>query len=124
MHDVIPGILEKDLQEIEKKLQIIKPFSRRVHIDILDGKFFESVSFLDPKPFAKYKDDFFMEVHFMVENPVEYLKPFAAAGFKRFLGHVEKMQGYGGICRRRTNIRGSRTCFDFETPIEFNKCSF
>ena len=27
----------------------------------------------------------------MVEEPVNYLKPFAAAGFKRFLGHVEKM---------------------------------
>lgn len=92
MYDVIPGILEKDFLEIEKKLQIIKPFSRRVHIDVLDGKFSESVSFNDPTPFAKYKDDFFMEVHFMVEEPAQYVKQFAGAGFKRFLGHVEKME--------------------------------
>lgn len=91
MHNIIPGILEKDFAEIEKKLSIIKPFSRYAHIDIIDGKFFKDETFLDPKPFAKYKDEFFLEVHLMVENPTSYIKPFAAAGFKRFLGHIEKM---------------------------------
>lgn len=92
MHTVVPGILEKDWLEIEKKLEIIKPFSRNVHIDVLDGRFSEETSFLDPTPFKKYKDEFFMEVHLMVEDPIKYLKPFADCGFKRFLGHVEKMQ--------------------------------
>lgn len=92
MHDIIPGILEKDFSEIEKKLQIIKPFSRKVHIDILDGKFCDELSFLDPTPFKKYANDFFMEAHFMVEEPAQYVKPFAEVGFKRFLGHIEKMK--------------------------------
>jgi ribulose-phosphate 3-epimerase len=92
MHDVIPGILEKNWIEIEKKLQILRPFSRSVHIDVVDGKFAQEVSFLETEPFKKYKDDFFMEVHLMVENPLAYLKEYADAGFKRFLGHVEKME--------------------------------
>ena len=92
MIDIIPGILENDLSEIEKKFEIIRPFSRKVHIDILDGMFCEEASFMDPESFKKYKDDFFMEVHLMVENPFEYVKPFAKAGFKRFLGHIEKMR--------------------------------
>ncbi len=91
MHDVIPGILEKDFLEIEKKLLLIKPFSRKVHIDFLDGKFCPEQSFMDPAPFSKYKDDFFMEAHLMVENPTQYLKSFANNGFKRFLGQIEKM---------------------------------
>jgi ribulose-phosphate 3-epimerase len=33
-----------------------------------------------------------MEVHLMVENPLAYLKEYADAGFKKFLGHVEKME--------------------------------
>jgi len=33
---------------------------------------------------------FFLELHMMVEEPIKYLQPFADAGFKRFLGHVEK----------------------------------
>lgn len=117
MSELIPGILEKDFLEIEKKLQIIRPFSRRVHIDILDGKFSESVSFNDPTPFAKYKDDFFMEVHFMVENPVEYVKPFAQAGFKRFLGHVEKMKEVEEFIAEGQIFGEVGLALDLQTPI-------
>ena len=117
MHQVIPGILEEDFQEIEKKLQIIRPFSRRVHIDIIDGKFFESVSFKDPVPFAKYKDDFFMEVHFMVENPVDYVKPFALAGFKRFLGHVEQMKDIEEFIAEGQIFGEVGLALDSQTPI-------
>lgn len=91
MFEIIPGILEKEWSEIEKKLEIIKTFTNTVHIDILDGKFANNSTFLDPKPFASYSNNFFFEVHMMIENPLEYLKPFADAGFKRFLGHIEKM---------------------------------
>ena len=45
MSEIIPGILEKDFAEIEDKFEIIRPFSRKVHIDVLDGKFSEEVSF-------------------------------------------------------------------------------
>lgn len=124
MSELIPGILEKDFLEIEKKLQIIKPFSRRVHIDILDGKFSESVSFNDPTPFAKYKDDFFMEVHFMVENPVEYVKPFAQAGFKRFLGHVEQMKEVEEFIAEGQIFGEVGLALDLQTPISFISVPF
>lgn len=90
-HEVLPGVLEKEWSEIEKKLESAKTFAKSVHIDILDGKFAENSTFIDPKPFAKYAKDLFLEVHMMVDNPISYLKPFADAGFQRFIGHVEKM---------------------------------
>lgn len=89
--EIIPGVLEKTWEEVEKKIQLLSPFAKALHIDIIDGKFAPNLTFLDPKPFAKYKDQFLLEVHMMVEEPINYLKPFADAGFKRFLGHVEKM---------------------------------
>lgn len=91
MNDVIPGILEKEWSAIEKKLKIAKPFAKTIHIDIIDGKFADNITFLDPEPFRTYSEDFFFELHMMVENPVEYIEPWAAAGFRRFLGHIEKM---------------------------------
>lgn len=91
MNDVVPGILEKDWSEIEKKLEIVGQFTKTVHIDILDGKFADNTTFLDPEPFLKYANDFFFELHMMVENPLKYLKPWADVGFRRFIGHVEKM---------------------------------
>jgi ribulose-phosphate 3-epimerase len=91
MCDVIPGVLEKTWEEIEANIQLLSPFAKTLHIDIADGIATNNTTFLDPKPFAKYKDQFFLELHMMVEEPIKYLKPFADAGFKRFLGHVEKM---------------------------------
>lgn len=91
MNEVIPGILEKEWSDIEKKLELLKPFAKSVHIDMIDGKFAENTTFLDPEPFRKYKDDFLLELHMMVEDPLSYLKPWADAGFERFLGHIEKM---------------------------------
>ena len=91
MHDIIPGILEKSWEEVEAKIKLLSPFAKTLHIDVIDGKFVNNLTFLDPTPFAKYKDQFLLEVHLMVEEPINYLKPFAEAGFKRFLGHVEKM---------------------------------
>lgn len=91
MNEVIPGILEKEWSEIEKKLELLKPFAKSVHIDIIDGKFADNITFLDPSPFKKYEQDFLLELHMMVENPIDYLKPWAEAGFQRFIAHIEKM---------------------------------
>ncbi len=89
--EVAVGILEKEWVEIEKKLEQARGFAKTIHIDIADGKMVPNTSFLDPKPFGKYAKDFDLELHMMVENPIQYIKPFAQAGFKRFIGHVEKM---------------------------------
>jgi ribulose-phosphate 3-epimerase len=91
MCNVIPGILEKSWEDVEAKITLLSPFAKTLHIDVIDGKLVNNLTFLDPAPFAKYKDQFLLEVHLMVEEPVNYLKPFAAAGFKRFIGQVEKM---------------------------------
>lgn len=91
MSEIIPGILEKEWSEIERKLELIRPFAKTVHIDIIDGKFVDNLTFLDPSPFKKYSEDFLLEVHMMVDNPIAYLKAWSDAGFKRFLGHIERM---------------------------------
>src|SRR5438876_5420041 len=91
MYEIIPGILEKEWSEIEKKIEVVRPFAKTIHVDIIDGTFAPNSTFLDSTPFSKFANDFFLELHLMVDNPIQYLKPFANTGFKRFLGHVEKM---------------------------------
>lgn len=90
--EIVPGILEKDWEEIEKKLTAAKTFAKSVHVDLIDGKFVTTnATFMDPKPYSKFSKDLVLEVHMMVEDPIKYVKPFADAGFRRFIGHVEKM---------------------------------
>lgn len=91
MYDIIPGILEKDFAEIEKKIDKVLGFAKVIHIDVIDKQFAVNTTILDPKPFAKYSQDVILEAHLMVEEPIGYLDSFAASGFKRFLGHIEKM---------------------------------
>jgi ribulose-phosphate 3-epimerase len=91
MHEIIPGILEKEWAAIEQKIERVLPFAKSIHIDLIDGKYAQNTTFLDPKPFAKYAHAVTLELHMMVDNPIQYLEAFAQAGFKRFLGHVEMM---------------------------------
>lgn len=89
--EIIPGILEKDWSKIEQKINLLRPFAKTLHIDLIDGKFLNNSTFSNPQPFKKFSEDFFLELHMMVENPIFYIEEFAAAGFKRFIGQVEKM---------------------------------
>lgn len=92
-HEIIPspGTEDKEWPAIEKKIEAVRSFVKTMHIDIVDGKYAPNTTFLDPTPFAKFTKDIFFEAHFMTENPLQYLKPFADAGFRRFIGQVEKM---------------------------------
>ncbi len=89
--EILPGILEKDWDKIEKKLSQTQMFAKSVHVDFIDGKFVNNLTFLDPKPFQKYSDILLLEAHLMVEEPIDFLAPLAKNGFKRFIGHIEKM---------------------------------
>ncbi len=89
--EIIPGVLERDWHTIEKRLSTISTFSKFAHIDFIDGKFTDAKTYLDPAPFKRYSKKLFLEAHLMVVNPQEYIEPLARAGFKRFIGHVERM---------------------------------
>jgi len=93
MNEIIPspGTENKSWEEIEKRVRLVKPFAKSIHIDVLDGIFAPNITFSDPTKFSDFTKETFFEVHFMVENPLQYLKEWADAGFRRFIGKLEKM---------------------------------
>lgn len=93
MFEIIPspGTENKDWSELEKKIELVRPFARTIHIDVIDGKFANNTTFADPEPFKKYTSEMTFEVHLMVEDPAQYIKAWADAGFRRFIGQIEKM---------------------------------
>ena len=124
MCDVIPGILEKDWSSIEKKIHKARDFSKAIHIDIIDGKFAPNLTFLDPEPFKKYSDKILFEVHLMVEEPIDYLQAFANAGFRRFLGHIEKMSDQVEFVSKAQNLGEVGLVLDAPTPVEAIKADY
>lgn len=104
MHSIIPGILEKEWDAIERKIELVKPFAPVIHIDLLDGKFAPNTSFFDPAPFKKYTQDIVFELHMMVEEPEQYLEAWSKQGFRRFIGHVETMSDQASFVARAQEL--------------------
>jgi len=115
---IIPTILEKTWEEIEAKFEIYKNFANSVHIDFIDGKFAPELTFLDPEPFSKYSKYFKLEAHLMVDEPAFYLEKLSQAGFRTFLGHVERMNNQVEFVTRGQELGSVGLALDIETPIE------
>lgn len=124
IHKIIPGILETDWNDIEKKIEQVRPFADTVHIDVIDGVFAKTQTFLDPKPFSKYADELELEAHLMVDDPEKYLKPWADAGFKRFMGHVEKMRDVTNFVAEGQLFGEVGLAFDLDTELNSVKMNF
>lgn len=93
MYEIIPspGTDNKDWSEIEKKIDLVRPFAKTIHVDVVDGIFAPNTTFADPEQFKKISKDFILEVHLMVDEPIKHLQKWADAGFRRFIGHIERM---------------------------------
>ena len=115
--NIIPTILEKSWEEIEAKFKIYEKFAKAVHIDFLDGKFEENLTFLDTQPFSKYSSYFELEAHLMVEEPINYLEGLSKAVFKTFLGQIEKMTDQVEFVAKGEALGAVGLALDIETPI-------
>lgn len=118
---IIPGVLEKEWEEIEKKLELIKTFASFAHIDFIDGEFTDNTTYLKFDNFKKYSNDIFLEAHLMVDNPIEYLDSLSSAGFKRFIGHVEKMPSIDEFVARGQLLGEVGLALDGPTNIDVLK---
>ncbi len=117
MNEIIPGILENSQTKVEQKLEMLKPLVKTVHIVLIDGVFAPNKTILDTSYLSAYKDNFIFEAHLMVENPERYLKPLAKSGFKRFLGHIEKMPDQKSFVREGRNFGEVGLFLDGPTPL-------
>src|SRR5690349_14801527 len=114
---IIPAILEKEWSDIEPKLEACREFANAIHVDFIDGKFAASTTFMDFEKFVPYSNYFLLEAHLMVENPVNYLASLSRAGFKRFLGHVEKMPDQVDFVAKGEQLGAVGLALDLQTPV-------
>ena len=126
MFEIIPspGTTDKDFSTIEKKLHAVKGVARTIHVDVIDGKFADNKTFSDPTPFAKYSKDFIFEVHLMVDDPIKYLKPWAEAGFQRFIGQIEMMPDQAEFVAQAQLLGEVGLAIDKQTAISEIKVPF
>ncbi|MBI4098003.1 MAG: hypothetical protein HY426_03095 [Candidatus Levybacteria bacterium] len=121
---VIPTILEKTWEEVETKFKIYAKFAKAVHVDFIDGKFTDNTTFLEFEPFKKYSDYFSLEAHLMVEEPINYLSNLSKAGFKTFLGQIEKMSDQVEFVAKAEGLGAVGLALDIQTPTSQIRVSY
>lgn len=131
MFEIIPspGTENKNWEEIDKKIDSVKSFAKTIHIDVIDGVYVGNKTFSDPAPFGKYTNKsktgqieggsgLIFEVHLMVDNPIQYIKPFSDAGFQRFIGQIEKMPSQEEFVAQAQMYGEAVLALDKQSPAE------
>lgn len=114
---IIPTILEKTWEEVDAKFKIYENLTKSVHIDFIDGRFTNNLTVMDPSLFREYSTKFDLEAHLMVEEPINYLESLISAGFKRVLGHIEKMSDQTEFVAKGEVLGEVGLALDLLTPI-------
>lgn len=103
--EIIPAILPKNFREIEEKIELLVGLSKKVQIDICDGKFVPSITWpywkADQRPDENFEailkeergmpewEDFDYEFDLMIDNPNEDdARKWLSAGAERIILHL------------------------------------
>lgn len=88
---IAPSILSADLFQLGKEINRVEQAGADwLHVDIMDGHFVPNLSF-GPSVVSslKGKTNLPLDVHLMVEHPLQFIEPFAKAGADLLTVHIE-----------------------------------
>ncbi|MBA4336373.1 ribulose-phosphate 3-epimerase [bacterium] len=88
---IAPSILSADFGKLNEDIATVEDYVDYLHIDVMDGHFVPNLTFGAPvvKCIKSKKP---LDVHLMIENPMEYIDDFAKAGANILSFHYEAVE--------------------------------
>lgn len=90
--EVAPSILSADFGRLGEEIQSVRPVSKYLHVDVMDGHYVRNLTVGVPviKSIRKISTHIF-DVHLMIENPLDYIAAFSDAGADIITLHIETL---------------------------------
>lgn len=91
-----PSILSADFSKLGEQMKLVEPVSDMFHVDVMDGHFVPNLTIGVPVVKSLRKiTELQLDVHLMIDNPKEFIEPFANAGADMITVHVEVLKDNG-----------------------------
>ncbi len=90
---IVPSILSADFSALGEEIAAVEAAGADwIHIDIMDGHFVPNIT-IGPGVVKSLRKMTVLpfDVHLMIENPEQYIQPFAEAGSDRITVHIEAL---------------------------------
>ena len=88
---IVPSVLSADFANLERDVRVVeRAGAQSVQLDVMDGHFVPNIT-VGPVVVESLRKAtrLFLDVHLMIENPGQYLEPFAKAGSDLITVHWE-----------------------------------
>jgi len=88
---IAPSILAADFARLCEEIKLVeKAGAELIHVDVMDGHFVPNISIGPPVVKSIRKcTDLFLDVHLMIEHPLQYVDAFVDAGADNITFHIE-----------------------------------
>jgi len=88
---ISPSILSADFANLERDIKLVERAGADwIHVDVMDGHFVPNITIGVPVVKSLRKiTNLLLDVHLMIENPQDYIEPFAHAGADILTFHYE-----------------------------------
>ncbi len=97
---LIPAINSVSFEEIQKKIKLVEPYAKWIHLDIADGTFTRNTLWHNLVEFAQIETKLNIEIHLMIDKVEEKIDHWFNPSVKRIIFHIGGSKDPGFVIDR------------------------